>query len=256
MLAAGFRVITVHTRFMATARRAGRQPGKSDPIDALAVAHAALREPDLPVAELDGPSRQIKLLSDHRRDLIAERTKVINRLRRHLHELDPQLHIPARGLRSYRHIDAVAARLDDMPGTVARIARELAQRAGRAPGTPKRIVAAAVTLLDEHGVEGLTMRRLAEGLDVTATAVYRHVKTKDDVLDVFQVCSPETHHKCLRPAWWSAVASCGRPNRSCREQLSGQRVTVFVGVGLRTGPTPTGCSADDVVDQLLDSVGV
>lgn len=128
LLAAGFRVVRVHTRFMATARRSGRQPGKSDPIDALAVAHAALREPDLPVAELDGPSRQVKLLSDHRRDLIAERTKVINRLRWHLHELDPQLHIPARGLRSYLHIDAVAARLDGMPGTVARIARELVQR--------------------------------------------------------------------------------------------------------------------------------
>jgi hypothetical protein len=39
---------------MATARRAGRRPGKSDPIDAEAVAIAALRHPDLPVTELEG----------------------------------------------------------------------------------------------------------------------------------------------------------------------------------------------------------
>ncbi len=91
LLRAGFAVIRVRTRFMASARRARRQPGRSDPIDALAVAQAALREPDLPVAAPDGPSRQVTLLSDHRHDLIVERTKVINRLRWHLHELDPHL---------------------------------------------------------------------------------------------------------------------------------------------------------------------
>src|SRR4029453_1474324 len=48
LLRAGHRVVRVPTRLMATARRSGRQPGKSDPIDALAVAQAALREPDLP----------------------------------------------------------------------------------------------------------------------------------------------------------------------------------------------------------------
>jgi transposase len=105
LLRAGYHVTRVHTRFMAAARRAGRQPGKSDPIDALAVAQAALREPDLPTARLDGPSQQVKLLSDHRADLVRERTKLINRLRWHLHELDPELHIPPRGLRTYHWLD-------------------------------------------------------------------------------------------------------------------------------------------------------
>ena len=66
LLAAGCTVVRVPVQLMATARRAGRQPGKSDPIDALAVAHAALREPGLPAARLDGPAREVKLLSDHR----------------------------------------------------------------------------------------------------------------------------------------------------------------------------------------------
>jgi hypothetical protein len=45
---------------MATARRNGRQPGKSDPIDAEAVALAALRHDGLPVAELDGQAREVR----------------------------------------------------------------------------------------------------------------------------------------------------------------------------------------------------
>jgi hypothetical protein len=43
---------------MAGARRSGREPGKSDPIDAQAVALAALCHDGLPVAELDGPARE------------------------------------------------------------------------------------------------------------------------------------------------------------------------------------------------------
>lgn len=52
------------------------------------------------------------------------------------------------------------------------------------PLTRERIVEVAVTLLDEHGIDGLTMRRLAQRLGVTSTALYWHVKTKDDVLDL------------------------------------------------------------------------
>jgi transposase len=91
---AGCFVVRVPVQLMAAARRTGRQPGKSDPIDALAVAHAALREPDLPAARLDGPAREVKLLSDHRRNLVTERTILCNRLRWHLPELDPGLQVP------------------------------------------------------------------------------------------------------------------------------------------------------------------
>ncbi len=42
----------------------------------------------------------------------------------------------------------------------------------------------AVALLDEEGVERLTMRRLAERLGTGSTTLYWHVKTKDDVLDL------------------------------------------------------------------------
>jgi len=57
-LQVGELVVRVPPKLMAGARRSARQMGKSDPIDALSVARAALREPDLPVARLDCPSRE------------------------------------------------------------------------------------------------------------------------------------------------------------------------------------------------------
>jgi transposase len=83
---------------MAAARSGARTLGKSDPVDAFAVARAALREPDLPAAVHDDVSRELKLLVDHREDLLGERARMINRLRWHLHELDPELELPARSL--------------------------------------------------------------------------------------------------------------------------------------------------------------
>jgi transposase len=71
LLRAGERVLRVPPRLMAGARRSGREPGKSDPIDALAVARAALREPDLPVAVLDGPERDDENLRATGRAFIA-----------------------------------------------------------------------------------------------------------------------------------------------------------------------------------------
>src|SRR4051794_29699724 len=71
LLARGERVVRVPPKLMAGARKGSREAGKSDPIDALAVARAALEEgiDTLPVAVLDGPAREIKLLLDHREDL-------------------------------------------------------------------------------------------------------------------------------------------------------------------------------------------
>jgi transposase len=128
LLAAGEQVVRVPPKLMAGARRSARTPGKSDPIDALAVARAALREPGLPVACLDGVDRQVRLLVDHREDLVAERTRIQQRLRWHLHELEPGWEPPARGLDRAKALDAVAARLATHDGVVAELAAELVAR--------------------------------------------------------------------------------------------------------------------------------
>jgi transposase len=60
LLAAGEQIVRVPPKLMASSRNSARTYGKSDPIDALAVARAALREPNLPVARLDGPEREVR----------------------------------------------------------------------------------------------------------------------------------------------------------------------------------------------------
>jgi transposase len=77
LLAAGEQIVRVPPKLMAHAPDSARTYGNSDPIDALAVARAAVREPDLPVARLDGPERELRLLVDHREDLVAERTRAV-----------------------------------------------------------------------------------------------------------------------------------------------------------------------------------
>ncbi|WP_425555781.1 IS110 family transposase [Georgenia halophila] len=113
---------------MAGARRSSREPGKSDPIDAEAVALAALRHRGLPIAELDGPAREVKLLSDHRQDLVVQRSRIAQQVRWHLHELDPGLLIPSRGLRRQNVVRSVLVELERFEGVVARIARQLLGR--------------------------------------------------------------------------------------------------------------------------------
>ncbi|MEU3351965.1 TetR/AcrR family transcriptional regulator C-terminal domain-containing protein [Streptomyces sp. NPDC037389] len=48
--------------------------------------------------------------------------------------------------------------------------------------TADQIVRAAITLLDEEGLDGLNMRSLGKRLGSAATAIYWHIKTKDDLV--------------------------------------------------------------------------
>ena len=91
LLAAGEDLVRVPPKLAAPERRTGRERGKSDPIDALAIARVAVRES----ATLSRPRpdeetyREMKLLVDHRDDLVDERRRMQQRLRWHLHQLDP-----------------------------------------------------------------------------------------------------------------------------------------------------------------------
>jgi transposase len=110
-------VVWVSPKLVAHVRDSARSYGKFDPIDALAVARAALREPDLPTARLDGIERELRLLVDHREDLVAERTRIISRLRWHLHKLDPGWTAPTK-LERHSAFDKVKSRrraADGMP---------------------------------------------------------------------------------------------------------------------------------------------
>ena len=124
LLTAGQQVVRVPPKLMAQTRASARTRGKSDPIDALAVARAFLREPDLPVASHDEVSRELKLLVDRREVLVAQRTATINRLRWRIHELDPEQAPKAASLDLAKHRAALAAWLDTVPGLIAELSRD------------------------------------------------------------------------------------------------------------------------------------
>jgi transposase len=134
LLRCGERIVRVPPKLMAHTRDAARTYGKSDPIDAQAVARAALRQPDLPVAQLDGPARELRLLVDHREDLVAERTRAINRERHRLsrtgnRQLNAAIHRMA--LTQARcHEDAIAflKRRENMGNTPSEARRALKRR--------------------------------------------------------------------------------------------------------------------------------
>lgn len=122
LLSAGQAVVRVPPKMMAEQRRVARTRGKSDPIDALAVARAFLREPDLPVASHDEVSREAKLLVDRREALVHTRTRTINSLLWRVHELDPERAPKPRSLDLAKHQQALRTWLLSVNGVVAEMA--------------------------------------------------------------------------------------------------------------------------------------
>jgi AcrR family transcriptional regulator len=55
--------------------------------------------------------------------------------------------------------------------------------APRSPLTRERVLETAVALADQGGIEALSMRKLAQALDVVPMALYRHVANKDELLN-------------------------------------------------------------------------
>jgi transposase len=168
LLTAGQKVVRVPPKLMAMVRKSARSRGKSDPIDALAVARAYLREPDLPVASHDEVSRELKLLVDRREVLVAQRTATINRLLWRVHELDPAQAPKARSLDLAKHQRILAEWLTTQPGLVAELARdELADIIrlteiinGLAKRIGERVRDAAPALLAMPGCGELTAAKL------------------------------------------------------------------------------------------------
>src|SRR5215218_2925611 len=171
LLARGERVVRVPPRLMAGARKSSRERGKSDAIDAVAIARAAMREglDTLPVAQLAGPELDVRLLVDHRERLVAQRTALINDLRWHLHDRWPEFEIPGRALTTGRWQDGVARQLARAEQNArVQIARDELRRIReftRAIEALERELAALVaelapTLLAERGCGVLTAAKL------------------------------------------------------------------------------------------------
>lgn len=57
-------------------------------------------------------------------------------------------------------------------------------RGSRAGLSRDRIIEAALAIADAEGLEGVTMRRVAAGLGSSAMSLYRHIQSKDDLMDL------------------------------------------------------------------------
>ena len=142
LIAAGERVIRVPAAMTGQARKVSRQAGKSDPIDARAVALAVVRDgiESFPVAFTDEHALEIRVLCDYRDQIITERTRMINRLRWHLVTIAPELEAqlgPAslRGPQICARLTRQLARLTPEPAAASRSAvaqAHLRDRARRA----------------------------------------------------------------------------------------------------------------------------
>jgi transposase len=212
---AGQRVVMVPPKLMAKCRDSARTRGKSDPIDALAVARAVLREPDLPTARLDAESLQVRLLVDHRDDLVAERTRAINRLRWHLHQLDPELAPAPRTLDRLKTLRALA---DTLAGRPATLVRDLAvELIDRIVADTSRINQLTRDLTDR--VAGLVPRLL----QIPGVGVLTAAKLVGEVAGIDRFASPARFAMLAGAApipVWSGNTEKHRLNRGGNRQLN------------------------------------
>src|SRR4249920_3661594 len=79
------------------------------------------------------------------------------------------------------------------------------------------VLQAAVALADEDGLEGFSMRRLAQALGVVPMALYKHFANKDELLDgMVDIVFAEIDSPAIGPEWRSEMR---RRAISAREAL-------------------------------------
>ncbi len=155
LVASGERVIRVAPGLTETSRKAVREAGKSDPIDATAIARAALREglDKLPVAYLDEQALEIRILTDYRDQIVTERVRLANRLRWHLVQLAPDIEAGlAPASLDHPQVRArIARRLARLPrGPQVRVAKLILKRIGQITAEERELRSELTALIQAH----------------------------------------------------------------------------------------------------------
>lgn len=92
------------------------------------------------------------------------------------------------------------------------------------------VVAAAMALLDEVGMDGLTTRRLAQALGVQQPSLYWHFKSKRELLDALaeaMLAEQRPVDRAAYPDWREWMAAQAREFRRClRAHRDGARVHI------------------------------
>ena len=87
----------------------------------------------------------------------------------------------------------------------------------RAPLNRDRVLRAAVALADGSGIDAISMRKLAQHLGVVPMALYKHVASKEELLDgMVEAVIGEIEPPAAGPAGGTRCASgCCPPGGSC-----------------------------------------
>ena len=123
LMASGLTVREVPPQLSRRERIRTRRAGKSDSGDALAIARVAARESDLSPVRSTDASLEVRLLVEAREDVVAEMTRVRNRLHADLRTLLPGYGVTATNLTAIRHQRTVGRLLRPVAGVQADLAR-------------------------------------------------------------------------------------------------------------------------------------
>ena len=122
----------------------------------------------------------------------------------------------------------------------------------RKPLSRKRVLRAAMAHADKHGLQELSMRKLAEVLQVAPMALYRHIANKDDLIDAMvDAVYGEIELPVAGPDWKSAMR---RRAISVRDALSRHRWAIGLMESRRT-PGPANLRHHDAVIGSLRAGG-
>ena len=171
----GMDVVEVTARLTVRERQRQPRPGKSDSTDAVAIARISAREDDLPPIRQEGFTQDLKALLDYREQLIAERTRIANRVHASLVTLRPGYQTRCRALNTNRSLTTVLLLIRGDSSVQAELirrrVRDLRRLDAEARALKQRITAlvraSGTSLTQIHGIGFLVAARiLAEVGDV------------------------------------------------------------------------------------------
>ena len=156
-------------------RRGQLGKGKTDPVDALAIARITAREPQLPPVRLTvGPAADLRALLDYREDLVVERGALVNRAHAELSGLRAGYHHQVPNLTTRARVRAVLTLIADDDSVRAVLCRRRLERiltidaetADLKRQIADLVAATGTTLTDLHGIGPLVAARfIAEVVD-------------------------------------------------------------------------------------------
>lgn len=118
--------------------------------------------------------------------------------------------------------------------------------------TKDRVLNAAVKLADKHGIDSLSMRKLAQELRVEAMSLYNHVANKDEILDgIVDIIVGEIELPSDADDWRAGMR---RRAISARE-VFGRHPWAITVMESRTNPGPTSLGYYEAVIRCLRQAG-